>query len=175
MKLLPVVTGTLFLVLAACRRHPRMDDRFPEITLNDAQKAQTLTAMGRLRDQFNRGACRSIYDDGSAGFRSQPVDHWLHECATLQNELGSWTGFQGKDIEGFGKGPVVVFIYGQAEFQKENPQFEFNWVLSEKGACLHSIRLRKNESEDWVEFPEFRPARRWQDPPVKVPRDAFAS
>jgi hypothetical protein len=176
-KLLRVVGGTVFLaclLVPACHRHPRLDDRVQEVSLNDAQRTQALTAMGRLRDQFNRGACQSIYDAAGAGFRSQPSEDWLRECARLQDELGSWTDFRAKETEGFGKQQIIVFIYGLAVFQKENQQFEINWILSEEGARLHAIRFRKSESQDWIEFPRF-PGHRWQDLPIKAPKSGLDS
>jgi len=169
-KLLRVVGGTVFLALVACHRHPRAAVQVEGISLSDAQKAETLAAMDRLRDQFSRGACQSIYDDASAGFRSQASEVWLRECARLQAELGSWTNFQAKDTEGFGNQEIIVLVYGLAEFQKENQQFEINWILGNQTARLHAIRLRNNESQEWIEFPSSHPGHRWQDLPLQMPK-----
>jgi hypothetical protein len=163
------------LLLPGCHRHPRIDDGYSEMSLDDAQQTLTLTAISRLQNEFNHGACQSIYDEAGAGFRSQTSEEWLRECALLQNELGSWKSFQAKDTFGFGTRELIVLVVGLAEFEKENQQVEINWILTDKTSGFHSIRFRKSEGQDWMEFPRVRPSRKWQDPPIKLPQNGITS
>ena len=49
----------------------------------------------RKREAFNGGACASIYESASDGFRRVTArPDWLKRCESLRANLGSWRGYQ---------------------------------------------------------------------------------
>jgi hypothetical protein len=178
---LPRVAGAIIfvgsLLLPAGHRHSRPGDDVPWVVLDDRQKALTSSAVSHLRDEFNRGACQSIYEEAGVGFRFQTSEEWRRECEMLKNELGSWKSFEVKITEGFAKHDhdVFVLIFGVAEFEKANQQVEVNWILNDKGAEMQWIGLRLRDDQIWMQIPD-RSRHRWIDPPPpKLPKDSLAS
>ncbi len=170
MLLRSIVVGCA--MLTACSRHPRVDDDVHNVTLNDAQKTQINLALAHLKDQFNAGACQSIYEEANAGFHIQTAQDWLRDCEQLRMELGSLRRVDVKETEGVANSPLQVLVYGAADFEKENQQICINWIVGDKGALLSWLGFRHNDREHWLGSPS-RPSRIFD--PLLPPKDPTAS
>jgi hypothetical protein len=152
-KLLLVVAGSLFLALAACRRHPDRRDPFRDVKVEDWQKTQAEAAAIRLREIFNSSACQPIYDAAAAYFRAnQDSIDWNTECEQLKKQLGSWQSFQVAGTERCGMPEVLVCVGGPAAFEKGNKQIYLAWLLTQTGPQLFWIAIQEDE-QHWKQIP----------------------
>jgi hypothetical protein len=83
-----IVTGFALLILAGCNR-----------TANTSNPREKLALAGaaNLREAFNRGAGRQIFDDADEVFRiSQRETDWLDVCGRMHKSLGWWKSFEAR-------------------------------------------------------------------------------
>ncbi len=112
--------------------------------MNASQRKLAMASADRLREELNRGACQTIYDEADSVFRSSqiPLD-WLAQCEYMRNQLGKWRSFNSQMREKFGI-PLTIVASGPAVFSSGNYQVEVIWHLNGGRAELFSLSLEGN-------------------------------
>ncbi len=159
-----VVIGIVCLMLAGCNRR--------DYGTNPREKLALSGAAG-LREAFNRGACRQIFDDADEVFRVSEAD-WLDVCERMRKRLGWWRSFhvQLRRTNGV---PLRVVVYGDAEFAKGRYQVETVWHFDRGRAELFSLTLHGGGEQIQIPPLRFGVPRRLMDPPARRPMRASAA
>ena len=142
-------------MLAGCNR--------TDYASNPREKLALAGAAG-LREAFNRGACRQIFDDADEVFRVSQTD-WLDVCERMLKRLGWWRSFhtQLRRTDGV---PIRVVVYGEAEFAKGRYQVETVWHFDRGRAELFSLILQGGGEQIQIPPLRFGVPRRLMDPPA---------
>jgi hypothetical protein len=144
-------------MLAGCNSTSRASNPREELALAGASS---------LRDAFNRGACRQIFDEADEVFRASQTD-WLDVCEQMRKKLGLWRSFHTRwnhtDVV-----PIFrVVVYGEAEFSKGRYQLETVWHFDSGRAELFSLGLSGGGEQMQIPAPRRGPGRLLMDPPPK--------
>lgn len=157
----PRVAGTVssiaFLFMAACHSHDRAGKDPFDIPVTEGERMLAVDAVNRLRDAFNSGSCRSIYEQATTSFRAQPPGGWMSQCRELRETLGSWQTFSATSAVrcGTGASGVIVCVGGAARFAKGIREVDVASLLDNGRTQLMWISLRENQGT-WVQMPPQR-------------------
>jgi hypothetical protein len=139
-------------------------------TAGKPREALALDGVSRLREAFNRGACRSIFDEADRVFRlSRPRQAWLNECERMRKRLGLWLIFR-TDVEHSPGIPLSVVVRGEAEFVVSQWRTRANvvtvWHFDRGRAELFSLFWDAGPARPMGSWPS-DPRNRHLDPPPK--------
>jgi len=151
-----VAVTVAFLILAGC--NTAENSRNPREML-------ALAGVASLREAFNQGACKIIFDDADEVFRiSQPETDWLELCGRLHKSLGWWRSFQAR-LDHTNAVPLRVVVYGEAEFAKGRYHLWTVWHFDWGRAQLFSMALQGTREQIVIPPPAIRMPRKLMDPP----------
>jgi hypothetical protein len=117
------IVVALLVILGGCARTPTPRSELP---VTEQQRLLATASISRLRDQFNRNECLSIYRESAPIFRSQREKDWLYDCAELRTGLGTWRTFT---IQATGHCGVAVCADGFAAFVSTTKRVEAGFSL----------------------------------------------
>ena len=159
MSIAATILVTLLLVIGCHRQSDPTD-----IPVTEDQRKLAVAAVGQLREEFNQGACGSIYDEASEMFHSQSQEVWLVLCETFRGRLGSWQSIDVQSAVGCGgPNPTIVCVSGSSTFTNGTHTFEFAWLLETTTPRLCWFSLR--DDDVWLTAPPWRPKRYYNPPP----------
>jgi hypothetical protein len=142
-------------------------------TSNPREKL-ALAGVARLREAFNQGACRRIFDDADEVFRiSQPETEWLELCERMHKSLGWWRSLQAH-LDHTPGVPLRVVVYGDAEFAKGRYHLETVWHFDRGRAELFSLILYGNGEQIQIPRSPLPTPRRLMDPPPVSGHPSYA-
>jgi hypothetical protein len=115
-----------------------------------------IESAARMRDAFNAGAYRAIYNDADPSFRTlEPAEVWLRQCAEIRTGLGDWLDFQIDRPPGkLAIGPIVT-LDGNAVFSRRSNRVRALWSVNQGSARLLLLMITDGGKTRWI--PEIRP------------------
>ena len=148
----------LFLLLGGCTKISQEE----KIAVESTRK---------LREQFNTGACNSIYEQtGKAN--DELAKEWLSGCEQMRGSLGSWTTFN--DLTAFHSShfqkPTTVRVEGRAVFTNgdhvETYWLESYWHVSGNRAHLYFLYLEGGGKQ--IALPHLPKTKRLINPDYRI-------
>ena len=84
-----------------------------------------------------------IYAEASRYFQLHETDRrWLRDCAQLQMRFGRWTEFTSTESITWPVGRVgIVWVRGQAQFEKGSAEVRLDWDLSGDRPALNNLLI----------------------------------
>jgi hypothetical protein len=140
----------------------------------NSREALALTGVNRLREAYNRGDCKSIFDEADLVFQLRESQQaWLTECEEMRRKLGYWPGFPARLEHGPGV-PLSIVVYGEATFASGSWRtpvcLATVWHFDHGRAELFSLFWAAGKSTPLGSSP-FKWQRRYLDPAPKRDRE----
>lgn len=108
------------------------------------QQRLAIDGVNKFRQEFNSGACQSIYDDADAGFRGvESKQKWASDCEHLRKTFGPWRGFSAVSCDRLPHEPAVLLVAGEAVFAKGEYHLEAYWKVSGARARWYFLSLQR--------------------------------
>jgi hypothetical protein len=136
--------------------------------LSEDQRALAIAALADLRLTYNKGDCKSIYDEADEHFRLQPSGTWSDQCNGLHDDFGVWQGFNAKSVIRCSASGELVCISGSGSFTNGDHSMETILQIESRGARLVSLSLQVRGNE-WIAMPRLKNHRLFLDP---LPNDS---
>jgi hypothetical protein len=142
------------LAMVACGRADQRSGLRAAVALK--QRSMAIESAARIRDAFNTGVCRAIYDDADPSFRAlESPEVWLRQCAEIRTGLGDWLDYQIERPSGkLAIGPIVT-LDGNAVFSQRSIRVHSLWSVNQASARLLLLMITDGGKNRWI--PEIRP------------------
>ena len=157
-KIAAAISSVGFVLMLVWNREPVV----PRLT--EDQRALAIAALTDLRSTYNKGNCKSIYDEADEHFRLQPSGTWGDRCNGLQNNPGVWQDFNAKSVIRCSASVELVCISGSGSFTNGDHRMETILRIESHGARLVSLSLQVRGNE-WITMPRLKNHRLFLDPP----------
>ena len=89
-------------------------------------------------------ACKAVYAQADAHFRSQPLSEWIMQCEQFEVKLGLWDAFQADSAIFCGKKTDAVCLSGTAIGGKGRYDVIIGWLLTKSDARLIYVSFGRN-------------------------------